>query len=873
MSPLRGWLNAVGPGVNRARLEREMSEEMEAHIDMEAAHLESQGVGSAEARRRAIVSFGGAERFKEEARDTMALRWANDFAADVKFAVRSLRRTPVFTAVAVVALALGIGASTTVFGLVDSIAFRKLPVSDPDRLVTLFRSTGDATLLGSSYGTSQILRDSARSFSDIAAFTEGTVALAGTTRPTAAWAMHTSDNYFTLLGLRAEIGHFYGSGDLDKPLVVLSHAFWKDVLRADPSAVGRTITVNGGTFTVVGIAPAHFTGTRLFTYAPALWIPVGMHEQTLPGIPNLLGENGSQRFNVIARLRDDVSIAQAQSEVDSVAERISGSAQTTGQRFTLFANATAINPWLAPQDRIELFSMLLLAAVCLVLLIACVNVASLLLARMSQRGTEIRVRLALGASPGRLLRQFFAEGLVLALFGIVGAIGIALIAIPAAKNLTPPLDFSTSTTPVIDARILMFALAGGLLSTIVFGLAPFTHTLAGSAGMQARARPAGGPGTRARNGLVVAQVALSIFVFAAAGLAARALRAARAVDVGFESRNAIAFTVDLRLLPDYDAERAEAFYRALLSKLSAVNGVRSVTRAAFVPLAGDNISLRVDGVTTDAFTVDENYFATMGIPIVAGRAFRAADTSRIQPILINEILAKRFAYPAGIIGRSVRVGGANGALAEVVGIVRASSSRQLSDAPRPLVWMSAHRNPTPRAIVVVRTDRPPATMLPTVRATVNSLDPRLPFIRSGTLEDQIAVAYSPLRNTAFAGAAFGVLAAILAATGIFGVVSYTVSQRTHEIGVRTALGARPAHILALVTGGALRLAAIGVVIGLAMTLALPPGISKTLYGVSPHDPFVLAVSAIAFLCVAVLASLIPARRALRLDPARALRLD
>ena len=873
MSRLRSWLTSLGFGAHRVQLEREMSDEMQTHIDMETAYLESQGLPPAEARRRAVVSFGGEERFKEEVRDTMALRWVNDFAADVKFALRSLRRTPVFTAVAILALTFGIGAATTVFGLVDSTAFRKLPIPEPDRLVALFRSTGDATLLGSSYRTSQTLRDSTRSFSDMAVFTEGTVALAGTARPTAAWAMHTSDNYFALLGLRAEIGRFYGNGDLHKPLVVLSHAFWQDVLRGDRSIVGRTIGVNGGRFTVIGVAPAHFTGTRLFTYAPALWIPVGMHEQTLPGNPNLLAENGPRRFNILARLRDEVSTAHAQAELDSVAERISGTdPQAAAQRFTLLANASPINPWLAPHERIELFGTLMLAAVSLVLIIACVNVASLLLARMSTRGTEIRVRLALGASSGRLLRQFFAEGLVLALLGIVGAIAIALIAIPAAINLTPPLDFTTSTTPIIDARLLIFALVAGLLSTLVFGLAQFAYTLSSGSSLQARTRTTGRT-TRARNALLVAQVALSVFVLAAAGMFARALRSAHAIDVGFEARNAIAFTLDARLLPDYDSQRADAFYRTLVSRLAAVDGVRSVTRAAFVPLAGDNISLRVDGVASDAFTVDENYFATMGIPIVAGSSFSAADSNRIEPIVVNEILAKRLAYSGSIIGRSVRLGGADGPLAEVVGIVRASASRQLSDAPRPLVWLSVYRNPAPRATVIVRTDRPPAAMLAAVRATVHSVDSRLPFIRSGTLEDQVAVAYSAVRTAALIGAAFGALAAILAATGIFGVVSYTVSQRTREIGVRAALGARPAHILALVTGGALRLAAVGVVIGLAMTLVLPAGISKTLYGVSPHDPIVLAISAIAFLCVAVLASLIPARRALRLDPARALRLD
>lgn len=874
MNRWRSWLNARAPGADRARLERDMNDEMQLHIEMEAAHLQSLGVAAGEARRRAMVAFGGAERFKEEARDVIAVRWANDFIADVRFAGHSLRRTPAFTAVAVLALGVAIGIATTVFAAVDSTVFRKLPVDEPGELAALFVVAGDATLINTSYRTFEQLRTEIRSFSDVAAFTEGAVTIAGAGQPAVAWAMHTSDNYFRLLGLSPKIGRFYGAGDFEKPVAVLSHDFWKSALGGRRDIVGQPLQVNGARFTVIGVAPAGFNGTRLFTYSPAVWTPVGNHPRTIPGIPDLLTERGPTRFSVIGRLRKDVTLAQAQAELDATVRQVSTEEQSfKGLQFEVISNARSINPWLASTQSIRTIGALLLGAVCLVLLIACANVASLLLARMSRRETEITVRLAIGASSGRLLRQFLTESIVLSSAGLAAAIPIFLMLVPAVAKMTPALDFAPTSMPFLDARAFVFALSAALVSSVVFGIAPFTQALSISRRHNGRSRRwSRGGGVGLRQAVVVTQVALCVFVLCAAGLVARALQAARNIDIGFDTASAATFTLNPSLLPGYDQQRTEMFFRQVLAQLEIVPGVRSITRTSSVPLDGDGTGVNVGGVTADAFIVDENYFATMDIPLSQGRVFSTADTAGSQPIVVNEVLAKKLSVSGNLLGRRIQLG-RSGPTAEVVGIAHATASRQLGDAPRPLVWLWVHRNPRPRATIVMRTGAPPESLFPVVRQTVRALDPHMPVIGLRTLDDRVALAYSAVRTGTIAGTVFGFLAAILAATGIFGILAYTVSRRTREIGLRIALGAQRTHILRLVAGSELRLAVPGIAIGWAMALALPADMSRFLYGVSPHDPVVLASAAVVFVGLAVVASIVPARKALHLDPARALRAE
>ena len=872
------WRRTIGLGANRDRLEREMSEEMRFHIEMEARDLMASGLSPAAARRQAAIAFGGAERFQDEARDGMALRWINDLRGDFAYALRSLRRTPGFTLIAVCALGVGIGANSTVFGMVDGVAFRKLAVAAPDELVALYAEQGDATLLSVSYPTFEDVRREVRSFRDAAAFTESAVGVNGVDGATVAWAVHSSDNYFSLLGLRAERGRLFGPGDLQQAVVVVSHAFWQTVLGGDPRVVGSELRINGAPFTVVGVAPASFTGTRLLTYAPALWLPIGMHTQTLAGSGDLLRDRARTRFNLIARRQPGVSLARASADAQASAHRLSGAHPKllADLRFTLIPNAAPINPWLAPRQRIELLGKLLLAGVGLVLLIACADVANLLLTRMSTREHEIGVRLSLGASRGRLLRQFLTESAVLALLGMLAALPFAWFALKGSSKLAPPLDFPTSFVPRLDLRVLWFTLVTALGAALLFGIAPMVYARSRPLGLQrSGSRIADASGRRLRGALVVSQVMVSVVVLFAAGLFGRGLIAARRLDVGFDRQNAVVFTLDPRLLPEYDAERTRQLQRRVVDQLTALPGVRAVSRATSIPLDGNSNTVKTvaddKSAAADFFIVDENYMSTMGLRLMAGRAFTRADTAGVERVVINEELGRKLWSDSLAVGRQIRLGALDGPLVEVAGVVRASSSRRLGDAPRPLLWRSLERVPVSRVTFIVRGSADPHSLLEQVRRTVHTEAPVVPIMGLRTMEQQLALAYSAAESGAWSALAFAALAGLLAAAGIFGVVSYAAARRTREIGIRTALGARTSQVLRLITGDGLRLSAIGALLGFAACFALPRSMSAILYGVSPRDPLLLVIPPLLFLLIAAAASLVPAWRAARINPVQALR--
>ncbi len=874
-------------GANRNRLERDMDDEMRFHIDMEAQDLVARGWEPADAERQARVAFGSTDSFKEEARDNMALRWMNDLRADIAFGLRSLRRAPAFTAVAVIALGIGIGSNATVFGFADSVVFRKLAVRDPDRIVAVFATQGDANLLNISYPTFDDIRGGVRSFRDAAAFTEHGVSVTTPRGPTVAWAVSASDNYFDLLGVQPVRGHLFKPGDSHRAVVVLSQRTWEQQFASDPQIVWKAIRVNGLPFTVSGVAPASFTGTRLLTYAPALWLPVGMTAAMLPGGAKVLANRGIPRFNVIARLNEGVSISAANADAQSLATRLSRMyPQRLGDlRFTLIPNAGAINPWLAPRDRIELVGKLLLVGVWMVLLIACADVANLLLARMTVRRHEISVRLALGASRGRLARQLLAESLVLALLGMAAAIPLAYIALRASIRLAPPLDFAPSFAPTLDGRVLIFTLSISAFSAIAFGLAPMLQAWSPrlNPDQHSSGRVAAGSGGRLREALVVAQVAVSVVILVAAGVFYRGLNAARAIDVGFDVRRAVVLTLDPSLNVGYDAPRVDAFYRGLETALGTLSGVRGVTKATSIPLDGSSRSLKVfgegvassssSGLSADFFVVDENYFSTMRMPVVGGRPFSAADTTGVEKIVVNPAFANRLWQGSTPIGKVIHFATFDGPQATVAAVVNSATSRRLGDPPRPIVWLSLSRNHAPRLTIIIRTAGNPAALMGPIRGVVRSLDPQMPIIGLRTLEDQVALAYSAAESGAFMGLVFGGLAAILAAAGLFGVLSYSVSQRTREIGIRRALGADRAQILQLIVKSSARLTLLGVAIGIVAAYSMPGSMSAVLYGISPHDPLMIAAAAIAFLAIAAIATLGPALRAVQIEPAEALRTD
>jgi predicted permease len=437
----------------------------------------------------------------------------------------------------------------------------------------------------------------------------------------------------------------------------------------------------------------------------------------------------------------------------------------------------------------------------------------------------------------------------------------------------------------LDGRSLAFTAAVALAAALVFGLTPLLHAWSPDLARMFRGAPSNPrPGAnRWRQALVVAQVATSVVVLAAAGLFTRSLGAARRVDVGFDTRHTLAFSVDPRLLAGYDRERVTALYRRIVAELEVLPGVRSVARASSIPLDGTTATARVlageaspasRAIIADNFVVSPNYFSTLGMTIVAGRAFSRADTAGVERVLVNETLARRL-WPDSTprVGKQLWLDSIGGARVEVIGVVRSHVSRQLGDPPRPLLWMSLERNRVARTTVIVRAYEQPERMIAAVRQRMQALAPNLPVVGLRPLEQHIALAYSAAQSGAAGASALGIVASLLAAAGIFGVVAYTVSQRTREMGIRVALGARTSQLVALMVRSGLRPTAIGILAGLGLTMAIPRGMSAILYGISPHDPGVLLGASAFFLLVATVAALIPAWRGARVDPRRALQID
>ena len=878
LAGVRQWLR-------REDFERDMDDEIRFHVEMESRELVSRGLSPSEARTRALAAFGGRERFKEEARQDLPLAWVSDLRADLRYALRSLRRTPVFTAVAVTALGIGIGANGALFGIADAAAFRPLPVHEPARLYAVYGHENSGTPLNLSYPTYEDIRGAVPAFSDVAAFTERMVSVASTGAAIGAWAAHVSENYFSLLGVRPHVGRLFRTGDQRLPIAVVSHDFWQHQLGGYDDIVGKVIRVNGAPFAVVGVAPRDFHGTRLLTFAPSLWLPIGMHAQTLPWAGDLLHDRERSQFNILARLSRDTP-ASAQRQLDALATTLGREHPRSieGTKLVLLSNRTAINPWLASPDRLSTIGLLSLAGGWLVLLIACADVANLLLARITTRRREIATRLALGATRPRLVRQFLAEGFVLAALGMAAAIPIAAVTLYASRALTPPLDFASSFAPALNVRSMIFMGAVAISSVLFFGILPIVHALTRDiVGMIRGTGHARRPANRLRGGLVAAQVALSVLVLAVAGLFARGLDAAHEIDVGFETDRTAAFTVDPGLLSGYTSADVANLYRRMVNELSAVPGVLAVARATSIPLDGNSLTERVfsrdaaeptRAIFADYFLVSPEYFATLGLPLIAGRGFTRADTSGTEPVLVNEVLARRV-WPDGTerLGQRIRVDSVGGAEVEVVGIVRSNVSRRLGDAPRPLLWRSLDRHPATRTTIIVRGQGGAEQIIPGVRRVMQSIAPDLPLIGLRTMRDRIALAYSAAEGGAVGGTLLGIIASLLAAAGIFGVVSYSVSQRTREMGIRIAIGARPSQLIALIVRSGMRPAVIGLLLGVAAVLSIPAGMSKILYGVSPRDPLVLVGASLSFFIVAIVASLIPAWRGARIDPRKALQAD
>jgi macrolide transport system ATP-binding/permease protein len=811
---------------------------------------------------------------------------------DIRYGVRMLLKSPGFTIVAVLSLALGIGANTAVFSIVNSFLFAPLPVNEPGRLVSIF--TSDAKNPGP-LPTSHLnyidYRDKNEAFSEILAYTFVQVNYSGGSGESKQlFAEVVSGNYFDVLGVKATAGRTF-LPDEDKtpgthPVVVLSYASWKRDFGGDPELVGRTVSLNRHDYAVVGIAPKDFTGTDLGG-GPDMWVPMMMHEQIQPAM-TWYNQRRGLFLAMIGRLKPGVSVEQAQSSMSALGSQLEQEYRNDneGRNVKLIPLLTArTDP--GGDGEAMLISAALMGVALIVLLIACANVTNLLLARATRRTREIAVRLAIGASRGRLIRQLMTESLVLSAIGGLAGFLVAFWSKDLLRAFVPFGGGPNDQDAGLDTRVLVFAITVAALSGVLFGLAPalqaskpdLVPTLKGEVTMVTARR---GLGFNLRKALVVIQVALSLFALITAGLFVRSLQKAQAVNPGFNTENVLLMAFDLGR-EGYSEPQGRNFHRQLVERVGSLPGVQSITIARDRPFGGGfQRSVFIEGqepppggrgVLVQTNNIGLKFFDTMGIPILKGRDFTEQDSATApKTLIINEAMAERFWPGDDPVGKRLKLFGDQD-YREVVAVVRDSKYNSLTERRRPFMYIPLLQEYAGQFNLHARTVSDPKTLVAAVREAVQGIDSRLAALNIETLSERIDNSLGGQRTQATTLGTFGVLALVLAAVGLYGVMAYSVAQRTREIGIRMALGAQRKHVLGLVLKQGAMLVSAGVVLGLGAAFVATRLLASLLFGVSPVDPVAFAATSGLLLVVALLASYIPARRATKVDPLIALRYE
>jgi putative ABC transport system permease protein len=879
---LRGWWR-------RDAIDEELQEEIRTHLEMKAADL-----GGPNPARQ---GFGNPALILEDARSAWGWPRLEALWQDLRYGSRILLKAPGFTAVAVFSLAIGIGANTAIFSLVDKVLIRKLPVEEPDRLVIVTANRGQGVLTGSNYPDFVDYRDRNDVFDGLVCYTQRALTLSEGGQAERIQGLIVSGNYFSVLRVRPALGRGFLPEE-DKtasshPVVVIGYGLWQRRFGADPALVRKTVRLNAYPFTVVGIAPPEFNGT-IAGGAPDVYVPIMMMAQiaTSPfDRSNLLfgPRSLSGSLQVLGRLKPGVSREQAAAAMTTLG----------GQIARAHPNADG-SPRVEPKFLIEDGSrghttllrdlrfplQMLMATVGLVLLIACANVATLLLARAGTRQKEIAIRLATGAGRMRLIRQLLTESVLLSTLG--GAAGLALAASISGLMVSfmPPNNNASLTLDNrLDMRVLGFTLAISVVTGILFGLAP--ALVASRPDLVSALRDEAtvfGKKVRhlnLRNLLVVGQVAVSVIVLVGAGLCVRSLRNLYAIDTGFDPAKVLVMSVDVGL-SGYSRERGLQFYSEVLERVQRLPGVEAVSLATQIAL-GDGFggTMRGEGYApkpgedmgSDFNQIGPDYFHVMKIPLLEGREFGQSDTTNTPPVaVINQTAARRFWPGQSAIGRRVIVGRPPYDQARVVvGVVKDSKYRRLTEEVRPAVFSPFFQSYRGDMTVHVRTTGEPATMLAAVRREVQALDRSVPLYNTRTLEEQKTSSLYTSRMAATLLTMFGLLALLLAAMGLYGVMAYTVNRRTHEIGIRMALGAQGSEVRRLVMVEGTAIMTIGLLLGLGGALAGTRFVESFLYGVRPNDPTAFAGAALLLAAVTLLANYLPARRASRTDPLMAIR--
>jgi putative ABC transport system permease protein len=910
MAGLRQMLQRILALFRHDKLDREFDAEVSAHLEMAVEENLRAGMSAEEARRQALIRFGGTEQMKEEHRDTRGLPMLEVLLQDMRFGLRMLRKNPGFTAVAVLMLALGIGANTGIFSVMQQVLLQRLPVSHPDELVLLYApgptqghvssDEGDGSE-SFSYPMYKDLRDHTSVFAGLAAKADFPVSLAAHGQTERADAELVSGNYFDVLGVLPAMGRMLQPADTaaegGNPVVVLGYGYWQKHFGGDRRILNESLLINSQAMTVVGAVQSGFTGIQL-GQVPDLYIPITMKHSITPSW-NGLSDHQDYWVKLIGRLKPGMPREQAAAGiapgyhaliVDELTQITGWNDQQKSEflaKKIVIKNGARGRPLLENGTRDQLLA--LMAMVGLVLVIACANVAALQIARGAARQKEIALRLSLGASRSQIVRQLLIESLLLSLLGSIVGLAIAMWISNGLVHFAEANEVADGLSSSLSAPVLLFAMGVTIVSSLFFGVSPALRSsrveLVSTLKEQGGSLSSGQVHASFRKGLAVGQVALTLLLVTVAGGFVRSLYNLKNVNLGLQPSNILQFSVDPEL-NGYSKERSLDFFRRLEERIAALPGVRSLCGVEEPLIAdsdrGSNVTVEGEPAETAGThhvlrnAVGDGHFSNLGIPLIEGREFGVQDGPTSPKVaIINESMAKTFFPGQPALGRHMKIGGGNGPLdIEIIGVVKDSYHSGVRVKPKEFLYLPYRQGKTVgRLTYYVRTSQDPVALAGTIRQTVEAMDPSLPIFEERSFEEQIDRQLSSDRLVATLATVFGALAALLAAIGIYGLLAYTVAQRTREIGVRMALGAAPDRVGKMILGDVARLVGLGILIGLPLAYALGTVVDSLLYGVKVFEVTGI-VTALAILgIVALAAGYFPARRATRVDPMIALRYE
>ncbi len=882
------WLRELGRRLrtlmDRRQFDADLEEEMRLHLELRQQEQLQRGMSADDARAAAGRRFGNPTALRENSRMEWGWEWFEHLAQDLHYGLRMLRKSPGFTAVAVLTLALGIGANTAIFSIVDAVLLRSLPYPDPDQLVLMFATPlqrPDA-LLSISYRDFTDCREQNRVFSEMAGNAFHDLTLTGAGEPSIVNTAAVTPEIFPLLNAKPLAGRTLLPEDGKQgaaPMAVLSENLWRSRFGSNPALIGQSITLDMRSFTVVGILPASFRYPDGAAHQD-VWIPVAQD----PLFGPLMSQPGSRLLVGIGRLKPGVSLTHAQAEMNTLGARLAKEFPAEDSGLTI-----RIQPYRqAVVGNVKSALLILLGAVGLVLLIACANIANLLLSRATSRGREIAVRIAIGAGRARIVRQLLTESALIGLLGGVAGVLLAVVGVWSFRPFLPSQVIQISSIQV-GGSVLAFALLLSLAAALAFGLAP--TLLATPSNLQTNIKE-GGERTGQRGGqhvrsvLAIAEISLAMVLLVAGGLLMRSFALVTAVNPGFDPKNVIEAEVSLPQFQYSTPQQWTVFSNELLERLHAQPGLRDSAVAAPLPMdrqgeAAFEFSIVGNpplppgkSTTADYATVSPDYFRVMRIPLLRGRLFSEQDSpSNAHVAIISETLARRYFPNQDPIGRRMRFGFPpnSNVSREIVGVVGDVRDVALSKKPGPMMYVPFAQAPLYGGEVVVRSSLSASSVAAAIRQAVHSIDKALPVTDVESLRDALGESISQERFRTLLLSSFSGIALLLAAVGIFGVISYSVSQRTREIGIRMAVGAQRRDVLWMILGQGAKLALLGLSAGAVMALLLTRLMASLLYGVSATDPLTFGAVALVLLGVAVVACYIPARRAMRVDPMVALR--